>query len=298
MPADDKGQATPFSNFISFSSYLCQHAYRNSRSASYAYLTVLVLLVLVEDVVAMRSLCETSSQVRMCRQRPPYLPTPKADRPYISAILDVLVDGLNHNLKKRLDTKFYVQILTAITRILTFLIKTRNKLYYHWAELWRSLLSFTRFLTVYADDLKSLVDTEELIQSLVNLLALSLTNGESFVPTAGDYDDLFYKLVESGEALVKFRDAYSISKPGDTSRMNTLISVSKHYEELIQAQKGKGRHISPREVTKIIQQGYETLSLDITEGMDHMEMFREADHKTELKKIARVSVADAVTLVA
>jgi hypothetical protein len=144
----------------------------------------------------------------------------------------------------------------------------------------------------------TVLHTEELIQSLVNLLALSLTNGESFVPTAGDYDDLFYKLVESGEALVKFRDAYSISKPGDTSRMNTLISVSKHYEELIQAQKGKGRHISPREVTKIIQQGYETLSLDITEGMDHMEMFREADHKTELKKIARVSVADAVTLVA
>jgi hypothetical protein len=220
----------------------------------------------------------------------------KADRPYISATLDVLVDGLNHNLKKRLDTKFYVQIITTITRTLTFLIKTRNKLYYHWAELWRSLLSFTRFLTVYADDLKSLVDTEELVQSLVNLLALSLTNGETFVPTAGDYDDLFYKLVESGEALVKFRDAYSISRPGDTSPMNTLIGVSEHYQELIKAQKGKGRHISPREVTRIIQQGYESLSLDITEGLDHVELFREVDHKTELKKIARVSVADAVTL--
>jgi hypothetical protein len=187
--------------------------------------------------------------------------------------------------------------LTVITRILTYLFKSRNKLYYHWPELWRSLLSFTRFLTTYVEDLKSLLGTEEVVQTLVNLLALALTGGETFVPNAADYDDLFYKIVESGDALVKFRDAYRISKDGEHSAVNNLIRVSKHYQELIEAQKTKDSHISPREVGKIIKQGYETLSIEITEGLDHVEPFREADHKVELKKTARVAVADASAIV-
>lgn len=212
-------------------------------------------------------------------------------------MIDIVMDGMNHNLRKRLDVKFYQQSMDVLSRILSHLTKTRTKLVYHWSELWRSLLSLTRFLTTYADDLRNLPDIHKLVESLVDLLTTALSLGEAFLPDAASYDDLFYKLVESGDSLVKFRDTYSLSKPDAITPVNTLIGVSKHYRELIETQKSKSTHLTPREVNKIIKQGYDTLSIETKESLDHAERFREADHKVELKKIARVAVTDAAGLV-
>lgn len=141
-----------------------------------------------------------------------------------------------------------------------------------------------------------------LVDSLVNLVALSLATGESFLPDPASYDDLFYKLVETGETLNKFKDAYSLSNSSTSSNsIDTLISVSSHYYAMLEGdEKGKvkSKNLSPREVSKVIKQGYETLSIQAKEGLDHWEKFREADHKTLLKKIARVAVEDAKALVA
>lgn len=172
---------------------------------------------------------------------------------------------------------------------------------YHWSELWRSLLSFIRFLTTYAKDIKTLHQSSRLIDDTVNLIALSLSTGETFLPDAAAYDDLFYKLVETGDILTKFRDAYDLSKQQSSSSIETLISVSSHYYELLQGdEKGKvkSKNLSPREVSKVIKQGYETLSIQAKEGLDHWERFREADHKGVLKRVARCAVEDARVLVA
>ncbi|KAK4547926.1 hypothetical protein LTR36_010645 [Oleoguttula mirabilis] len=300
QPSADKGEAPPFSTFISFTSYLYQHAYRSARASLYAYLTLLILLILVEDPTVAKILCETVAPVRLCRQRPPLLPLPtKVDRSYAAAIVDLLMDGINHNLRKKLDTGFYLQSLTVLSRLLTFLAKSRTKVVCHWSELWRSLLSFVRFMNQYADDMKFLSGTDELVRGLVDVLALALTAGEGFLPDAKDYDDLFYKLVESGDALVKFRDIYFPSVSADAKTpINTLIGVSQHYQELIESQRAKREHLSPREINKIIKQGYETLSFAAKEGAEQqIAGHREADHKVVLKKIARVAVADAAALV-
>ncbi|KAK5119375.1 hypothetical protein LTR85_007731 [Meristemomyces frigidus] len=299
QPSADKGEAPPFSTFMSFTSYLYQHAYRSARASLYSYLTLLILLILVEDSTIAKLLCETSAPVRLCRQRPPFLPLPhKNDRPYAAALIGLMIDGINHNLRKKLDTGFYIRSLAVLSRLLAFLAKSRTKLACHWSELWRSLLSFVRFLNQYAEDLKFLSGTDKLVHDLADLLALALTAGEAFLPDAKDYDDLFYKLVESGDTLTKFRDTYSLSKPDSKSAINTLIGVSKHYQELIESQRAKKEHLSPREINKIIKAGYETLSIEAKEGTEQQaEQYREASHKVELKKIARVAVADAAVLV-
>lgn len=134
-----------------------------------------------------------------------------------------------------------------------------------------------------------------MIDLLVNLLAFALSSGENFLPDPAAYDDLFYKLVESGDTLVKFRDAFGLtsSSAGKQGSMQTLINVSNHYQALLN-DKGKARkHLSPQEVHAVIKQGYETLSIDASEGLDRWDKFREADHKSTLKKIARVVVEDA-----
>jgi hypothetical protein len=191
----------------------------------------------------------------------------------------------------------YSLCLGVLLRILSYLSRTKTRITYHWSELWRTLLSFVRFLTTYESDIKSNYKSTGMINILVNLLAFALSSGENFLPDPASYDDLFYKLVESGDTLIKFRDAFGLS--GRSDSMQTLINVSSHYHSLLESnEKGKVRskHLSPQEVSTVIKQGYETLSIDASEGLDRWEKYREADFKTLLKKIARAAVDDAKAL--
>ena len=167
------------------------------------------------------------------------------------------------------------------------------RLAYHWSEVWRTLLTFVRFLTTYESDIKSNYKSASMITLLTNLLAFALSAGENFLPDPAAYDDLFYKLTESGDVLVKFRDAF-----GSSGGLNSLVNVSSHYHALLEGEAGKGRKkiLSPKEVGDVIKQGYETLSIDTTEGLDRWDKFREADFKSVLKRTARVVVEDAKAL--
>ena len=82
------------------------------------------------------------------------------------------------------------------------------------------------------------------------------------------------------------------------SRINTLIGVSQHYQELIDSERAKKEHLNPREVSKIIKQGYETLSIESKDGPENGDGgYREAEYRSVLKRIARVAVADAGNLI-
>lgn len=140
-----------------------------------------------------------------------------------------------------------------------------------------------------------------MLNILVNLNGLALSSGESFLPDAAAYDDLFYKLVEAGDILIKFRDTYDRELVNPKSgAIDSLISVSRHYHSLLEEgdkSRQRGKHLSAREVQKIIQQGYETLSIQAKEGLDHWERFREADEKPALKKVARMAIEDVKVLI-
>ncbi|KAH0599670.1 hypothetical protein MHUMG1_02460 [Metarhizium humberi] len=135
---------------------------------------------------------------------------------------------------------------------------------------------------------------------VVNLLALSLSAGEAFLPTPAAYDDLFYKVVESGEVLTKFKENYGLENRKSNS-IDTLISVSTHYNQLLAggagSSKKKPSHLTTHQVTEVIKQGYETLSIQAKEGLDTWGNFREADERTLLKKMARASVGDVRVMV-
>lgn len=75
---------------------------------------------------------------------------------------------------------------------------------YHWNELWRSLLGLLKFLLSKSDDLTDLLGINDLANSLVDLLAAALSGGDTFLPGTADYDDLFYKLVQSSGTLETF----------------------------------------------------------------------------------------------
>lgn len=189
-----------------------------------------------------------------------------------------------------------------------------------------------RFLTTYASDLSSNPHITTLSTTLVDLIAFCVSAGDTFLPDPASYDDLFYKLVETGPIITKFRDVYSL-KPSTNNKksttaaditnrdihvaaIETLISVSTHFYALLfnedeSAADGESaaapaapipasqkKNLSPREVHRIISQGYDTLSIQPPEGLSAWTKWREADWKTELKKAARCAVEDARELVA
>lgn len=170
---------------------------------------------------------------------------------------------------------------------------------YHWSEVWRSILTLIRFMATYAADLKDLSGLAALLDMVVNLIVLALSAGDAFLPSAADYDDLFYKLVEAGDVLVKFRDCYDLGNQRSKSTA-TLISVSEHYYRLIEENRGKSgkKNLTPLQVAEVIKSGYETLNIDGLEGgpaekgLDRWERYREADERSFLKRVARMAVED------
>ena len=117
MP-EKHSEESPFSCFLSLSSYLLQHAYRSPRVAQYSELALFSLRILVEDPVLCKQMCseEYKRSVRLCRQRAPHLPLVKGDRILATVIFDMMIDTINHNLRRTLDVNLYryvTQILSA-----------------------------------------------------------------------------------------------------------------------------------------------------------------------------------------
>ncbi|ORY63922.1 uncharacterized protein BCR38DRAFT_409334 [Pseudomassariella vexata] len=293
----EKGEEQPVSAFLSLTSYLLQHAFLSARATNYAHLSLMVFRLLIEDQLICKRICSEESKVavRLCRQRQPYLPVIRGERILATSVLDTMVDGINHNLRRRLDVSLYTLCVGIMLRIISYLSRSRTRMQYHWSELFRSLLALIRFLTTYASDLKSLTRIETLLDLVVNLLALSLSAGEAFLPTPAAYDDLFYKTVESGDVLIKFRDTYGLTNRPSNS-IGTLVSVSTHYKSMLESG-GSKRNLTSTEVTDVIKQGYETLSIQAKEGLDGWERYREADERTLLKKMARATVGDVKLMV-
>ena len=268
----------------------------------------MVFRLLVEDPVICKRICsdESKTPVRLCRHRPPFLPQVKGERVLATSFLDALIDGINHNLRKRLDVGLYTLCLGIMLRLISYLSRSRTRLSYHWSEFFRSLLSLIRFLTTYTADLKDLSQVEILLDHVVNLVALSLSAGEAFLPTPAAYDDLFYKVVESGEILTKFKQEYNLGTRSSNS-IDTLINVSTHYKQMLNEGGGlsKGRGgagkgasgLTTNQVTEVIKQGYESLSIQAKEGLDTWDSYREADERTLLKRMARTAVGDVRIMV-
>ena len=300
LEAESKGAETPIASFISLTSYLLEHAYNSQRTTLYAKINLITIRLLLEDPVLCKRICAPESKVfvRLCRQRSPYLPLVRTERVLAASILDTCIDGINHNLRRRLDIDLYISFIALIQRLVSYLSRTRTRLEYHWSELFRSLLTLIRFLSTYAADLINLSDIDILLDTVTNVIALSLSTGETFLPTPAAYDDLFYKLVETGDILTKFSDAYNLSKK-PSNNIGTLIGVSKHYNQLLKdGVKGTAvKNLTSAQVAQVIKEGYETLDIQARDGLDTWERWREKEVRAFLKKVARGAVDDVKTLV-
>ena len=319
--ASSKGEA-PFDAFLSLLSYVLHHAYRSSRAVLYGVLSLATLRIILEEPTICKRLCDPAlpSLVRLCRQRPPLLPpTPKPRAPACQ-ILDIAIDTINHNLRRRLDLDLYTASLQLIHRILICLAQNHIHLLYHWSLLWQTLLSLIRFLQTYVTDLTpQAAELNLLIAPLLKSLALAIAHGNAFLPDPTAYDDLFYKLVEHADTLEKFKTTFKLtSNPTSASALanttasttssagattshtpiDVLISTAAHFHAILEEEKGKGRvraALSAREVNRVIREGHKSLEVVDVSGMgvESFEVWREGEERGMVKKAGRAAVEDA-----
>lgn len=209
--------------------------------------------------------------------------------------------------------------LRLLHRLIAHLARSKTRLAHHWSELWRTLLSLIKFLTQYSTGLSLNWQTRPgVIDPLCNLIAFCLTAGDNFLPDPASFDDLFYKLVETGDILTKFAEAYSIpiknstsaktpasntssasvpsSTPTASSSLPILISISSHYHDLLSSNNPayKSRNLAPQQVQEVIRSGYETLSIEAPRGLMDSGIvgWREGEWKGEIKKVGKGVVGD------
>ncbi|MCJ1309059.1 hypothetical protein MMC25_002714 [Agyrium rufum] len=317
-PADSKAES-PSSAFLSSTSYILHHAFRSSRATTYGLLNLTILRIAVEDPSICKQICneDMSIAVRFCRQRQPFLPPESSKlRPVAAHILDIALDAINHNIRRRLDFQLYASCIMLTHRLLCHLSTTRTHLKYHWSLLWHSLLSLVRFLIKYESDIKSSpANVTSLLTPLLKCLALAIANGNAFLPSPAVYDDLIYKLVEINPILPRFKHAYLSflppSEAGQTSPIDIIIQVAAHYDRVLEEEKKKGKFgktMSPDQVSKVIRQGYESLDVPgldnvgsgagtVGGGLDDWERWREGDERGFVKKVGRTVVEDVKKMV-
>ena len=106
-------------------------------------------------------------------------------------------------------------------------------------------------------------------------------------------DDLSYKLVEQASTLTKLKTAYKLADGGP---IDILIVVAEHYQQLLVGEKERGRlgrSAGPREVARVIREGFEGLQLPEVEGLGLWKPWREGEERGFVKRVARLAVEDA-----
>lgn len=152
-------------------------------------------------------------------------------------------------------------------------------------------------------EISALPSTYGFVDALLESFGFSITAGETFLPDAAAYDDLLYKLLgETANASSKGEDTvfgtirahFAVSsRPLADAAVDLMMKLIGHYRNILDEQKSKrSKTMSPREVSKIIKDGYETLDITSRTGWGSWERYREVDRKGLLKRAARVAVGD------
>lgn len=284
------------SDFLSLASYLVQHAHRSSRAATYARLSVFIVRALLEDPTAAKGVCVITTKCRLCRQRPPYLPQGVPMRPQIATVIDIIVDGINHNLRVRLDVALYSSLLGTLKQTIKVLCEARVKIDYHWSELWRSLLSFIRFCTQYAENLRGMVNINTVLADMLATLTLSLTQGDTILNESRAMDDLFYKLVESQDKIHDFGRAYNITYGRPKADLDVLIGVADHFKKIVETSTTSDNNASAVDVMQSIKAGYETLSIERRDHVDEYASSDKQENRAQMRQLIKIVVKDAAAL--
>ncbi|SNX83810.1 uncharacterized protein MEPE_02518 [Melanopsichium pennsylvanicum] len=200
-----------FCHLASLASYLATHASVSPRSASYARISLLCLLVFLYDPRGSRNMLANThrsahilSRIRICRQREPALALPRTKRVrLVTAVLDAATCSLRYNLSKRIDMAAYLISLKLIQRVVILCSDERIQLEYDWQDCWSAILALASFLAARFSEIRSSRDLSELIKALIATLNSILLRSDHFLASTNEINHFIYEILRCSQTLRK-----------------------------------------------------------------------------------------------
>ena len=87
-----------------------------------------------------------------------------------------------------------------------YIFRCRVRIGYNWRDLWATLIALLKFVVSNESSLSKKVDFFTICTQVIQIFNVFITYGDTFLPSAAAYDELYYELVRKGvNELIEYR---------------------------------------------------------------------------------------------
>ncbi|XP_073451465.1 armadillo-like helical domain-containing protein 3 [Aquarana catesbeiana] len=211
-------------------------------------------------------------------------------RPLVCTVLDLMVEFIITHMMKEFPMDLYIRCIQIIHKLLCYQKKCRVRLQYTWRELWSALINLLKFLMSYETALLAKHNIFTLALMVINLFNMFITYGDTFLPTPGSYDELYYEIIRMHQI---FDNLYSMvlrlstnagqwKEPASkvTHALVNIRAIINHFNPKIESYAAVNHisQLSEEQVLEVVRSNYDTLTLKLQDGLDQYERYSE-QHK-------------------
>ncbi|XP_023345372.1 UPF0668 protein C10orf76 homolog [Eurytemora carolleeae] len=201
-------------------------------------------------------------------------------RALVCSLLDLMVEFIRSHMMKRLPLQLHLLAIGCVHKVLAYQRRCRVRITYNWRELWSAMIGLVKFIVGNEATMIKKLNVFGLCLQVVNIFNIYITYGDTFLPSASCYDELYYELVRCQDVfnnLYSMALRYSMSggefKDTAMKVTNSLINIrtiTSHFHPRIEAWLASQQLSTPSEVEilEVICSNYESLTLKLQESLD------------------------------
>jgi len=213
-------------------------------------------------------------------------------RPLVCGLIDLMVEFIRSHLMKRLPYQLHQFAIGCIHKVLAYQRRCRVRISYNWRELWSALIALVKFIVTNEAHFIKRLNVFTLCLQISTVFNIFITYGDTFLPSAASYDELYYELVRCQEVfdnLYTMSLRYSMSggefKETSIKVTNSLINIraiTSHFQPRIEAWLASHQISTPSEtdILEVVRSNYDSLTLKLQENLDQYEPYAEHPNHT------------------